>query len=85
MTIQYELDFTIDYLTDLLFDLRYMAHTFSTASHSEKLSNQLAFDELRMQIGDLKAYAFLSGIINSNYLTAVLDSIIFSINLYWSV
>lgn len=84
MTYQYELDFSTDYIFDLLNNLRYMAHTLSTASYSEKFSNQPAFDELRMQIGDLKAYAFRSDIIDSNYLMHILDSTLFSIALYWS-
>ena len=67
MTIQYELDFSIDYLTDLLIDLRYMAHIHSTASYSERISNKLALEELISQIQDLRRYAFMSNIIPFSY------------------
>lgn len=84
MTIQYELDFTIDYLTDLLLDLRYMAHTFSTASSSVRIANDPAYLELLRQIRDMKSYAFISDIIGVDYYLSLTDSIHFSTELYWS-
>ncbi|AXH73938.1 MAG: hypothetical protein [Inoviridae sp.] len=85
MTIQYELDFTIDYLTDLLIDLRYMAHIHSTASHSERISNKLALQKLILQIQDLRRYAYFSNIISSSYFKSVNESVSFSIDLYYGV
>lgn len=83
MTIQYELDFTTDYLVDLLFDLQYMAHIYSTKSHLERTANEPAYNELRMQVRDLLSYAYISDIIDYEYSSYFHNSILASIELYW--
>lgn len=85
MTNQLELDFKLDYLTELLTDLRRMAQVGSCLSHSAKLHNQQAFLVLQRQVNDLALYAIVSNIIDLDYYSSISESLRGSIDLYWGV
>lgn len=83
MTYQYELDFKNDYILDILDAIRLMAHINSTLSHSEKTVNFPAFNALLHQSYDLVDYALDT--LNLDYLEFILQSRLYSIDLYWGI
>lgn len=83
MTYQYELQFHTDYIFDLLDAIRWMAHTNSTASHSEKLANGPAFRALFAQLHDLVMYSVES--LSVDYILYISQSRQYSLDLYWGI